>query len=278
MKWIVENTMDLWEGLQQMAPQTSKTEIRSWLKQGRVLVDGIVEKNADASIGTGQVISLSKRKKFAAEGVEILYEDRDFVVIDKPVGLLSVSTHFQKEQTAHAILKSYYQKPVEVVHRLDQDTSGVLLFARHEKAKEELKKLFEVHAIERCYIAIVEGQPKEQSGTWKSFLQERPDYRVQEVEADEGGQLAITHYVWKGSKGRYSWLELQLETGKKNQIRVHCQAAGFPIVGDRKYGATSNPLKRLGLHAHTLYFVHPFTKKRMQIVSPLPDAFRHFCS
>lgn len=261
-----------------MASQASKTEIRSWIKQGRVLVNGIVETQTDKLLEPGHILSLSRRKKFAAEGVEILYEDRDFVVIDKPAGLLSVGTHFQKEQTAHTILKNYYQKTVEVVHRLDQDTSGVLLFARHEKAKDALKKLFETHAIERFYTAIVEGQPKEMTGSWKSFLKERADYRVEEVDSkEEGGALAITHYLWKSSKGRYSWLELRLETGKKNQIRVHCQAAGFPVVGDRKYGSTSNPLKRLGLHAHTLQFIHPFTRKTIKITAPLPEVFLQFC-
>lgn len=260
-----------------MAPQASKTEIRSWIKQGRVLVDGIVETKIDQLLEPGQVLALSRRKKFAAEGVEILYEDRDFVVIDKPAGLLSVGTHFEKEQTAHAILKNYYQKTVEVVHRLDQDTSGVLLFARHEKAKDALKKLFETHAIERFYTAIVEGKPQEMTGTWKSFLKERADYLVEEVGSAEEGELAITHYVWKSSKGRYSWLELRLETGKKNQIRVHCQTAGFPVAGDRKYGSTSNPLKRLGLHAHTLQFIHPFTHKTIKITAPLPEVFFRVC-
>lgn len=273
MKLVVQESMRLWEALLLMAPQTSKTEVRSWLKQGRVLVDGSIEQRADVTVQPNQTLSLSKRKKFAMEEVEILYEDRDFVVIDKPAGLLSVSSHFQKEQTAHAILKNYYQKPVEVVHRLDQDTSGVLLFARHEKARDAIKKLFEVHAIERFYAAIVEGRPVEGAGIWQSFLKEGTDYRVQEVSAEEGGNFAVTHYTWKASKGHFSWLELKLETGKKNQIRVHCQAAGLPIVGDRKYGATSNPLKRLGLHAHTLLFVHPFTHKTIKVTSPLPTEF-----
>ena len=188
--------------------------------------------------------------------------------------MLSVATAFDKTNTAHSVLKAQFKpRQVYVVHRLDQDTSGVMLFALKENCFEAMKKIFEKHDIDRVYYAIVEGNLDSSSGTWQSYLYEDANYHVHSTTSAQTGELAITHYEVKAANKHYSLLELKLETGRKNQIRVHCQQAGNPVVGDKKYGATKNPLKRLGLHAYMLAFVHPSTHKKKIFTSPLPEVF-----
>lgn len=207
-------------------------------------------------------MTVGQRKKVIRPGLPIMYEDQEIVIIDKPSGLLSVATAFEKGETVHALLKAHYHpRKVFVVHRLDQDTSGVMVFALNQEACDRLKDLFAVHDIERAYTAIVEGQPTTLKGSWQSYQYEDTQYKIHETEDETYGRLAITHFQTIASSKRYTWLELKLETGRKNQIRVHCESAGHSVVGDKKYGAQSNPLKRLCLHAHLLAFQHPFTKK-----------------
>jgi len=277
MKYTVPQDLPLLEALAKLAPDSSKTSLRSWLKEGRVFVNGKCEKLGTHLVSEGQVVSLGAKAKHTSEGdLKIIYEDNHIVVVDKPHGLLSVSTAFENGITAHGLLKKNYKpKKVYVVHRLDQDTSGVMLFALSEEAYIALKKMFEKHDLERSYTAIVEGKMEFADGTWRSYLYEDPvTYIVHETDIPEQGKLAITHYqVFKTTK-KHSVIQLKLETGKKNQIRVHCQKAGFPIIGDKKYGAKSNPIKRLGLHAHLLCFDHPITHKKMRFESPLPEEFR----
>jgi 23S rRNA pseudouridine1911/1915/1917 synthase len=274
MKYIVPQDLTLLEALTALSPQSSKTTLRSWLKEGRITVDGQVMKLGHLPVLQGQTIRIGPRRKMIEGGVEILYEDTDLVVIDKPSGLLSVATFFEKGETAHAILKNYFRpRKIFVVHRIDQDTSGVMLFALNEKSYENLKKTFEAHDIERSYTAIVEGRMEAAKGTWQSLLYEDDNYVVKKTEDADRGQEAITHYRTELATKAYSWLTLTLETGRKNQIRVHCQEAGHSIVGDKKYGAKSNPLKRLALHAHLLAFKHPVTGQPLRFESPPPREF-----
>lgn len=255
-------------------PDSSKTTLRSWIKDGRVTVDGKVAKKASTEIHTDQKVALGARIRFVGNGVRLIYEDSNIVIIDKPTGLLSVSTAFEKKETAHAVLKdSFRPKKVFVVHRLDQDTSGVMAFALDEYTYEKLKEDFEKHLIQRQYIAVVERKMEESEGTWQSYLFEDANYVVHSTSDPKKGTLAITHYECIARSSRYSMLRLTLETGKKNQIRVHCQDAGHSVVGDKKYGARSNPLKRLGLHAELLAFRHPVTKKEMRFESEVPEIF-----
>ena len=264
----------LLEALQHQYPQNSKSSLRSWIKQGRVRVEGAVITRPDEPIRPGQRISLGPHYKSLPGGLLILYEDAHLVAVEKPCGLLSVATAFQKEQTAHALLKDYYRpRQVEVVHRLDQETSGVMLFALTPQGREGLKKLFEVHDLERSYVAIVEGALDTAKGTWESRLVEDAQYRVHQSRDPAVGKRAVTHFVRCACTPHYSWLELTLETGRKNQIRVHCQDAGYPVVGDKKYGSSQNPLKRLCLHAYKLAFVHPVSGKKLQFTSEIPSAF-----
>lgn len=275
MKYIAKTETSLLDALTHLSPQSSKTTLKSWIKEGRVQIDQQTASSPNTIVAAGQSVSLGNRKKFLPGDILILHEDADLVVIDKPSGLLSVAAAFDKTETAHAILKKHYRnRKVYVVHRLDQDTSGVMIFAFSEPAFEKLKEDFEAHNIERSYTGIVEGCTSLTSGTWKCFLYEDSNYVVYPTDDPTQGKEAITHYVVKNKTKHYSEIEFTLETGRKNQIRVHCQLAGHPIVGDKKYGATTRPIKRLCLHAHLLAFTHPITHKKMRFTSPVPDDFR----
>lgn len=274
MKFVSSGDVMLLDALFQAAPNSSKTTVRSWLKKGRIYVDGQVVKAGNTLVNKGQTIEIKSRPHYFKKGVKILYEDQYLVAIEKPEGLLSVATAFQKDQTAHAFLKTRFRpKRIYVVHRLDQDTSGVILFALNKHALENLKAAFEKHEIERRYVAIVEGHLATQTGTWISYLYEDENYYVHSTKNKRKGQLAITHYKVCGISKKHTLLDLRLETGKKNQIRVHCQDAGHPVAGDQKYGAHSNPIKRLCLHAYYLSFKHPITQKIMRFESKVPVSF-----
>lgn len=274
MQINADNEESLLNLLAVMSPGSSKTTLRSWLKEERITVDGKIVKNGSVLIEKGQQIALTEKPQFAGSGIRIIYEDRHLVAIEKPNGLLSVATAFEKEETAHGILKNYYYpRKVQVVHRLDQETSGVMLYALSDQGYEGLKALFEKHTIERSYCAVVEGHPEPKNGTWQSHLYEDNLYVVHSTKDPEKGRLAITHYTTKKTSARFSLLELKLETGRKNQIRVHCNDHGCPVVGDKKYGSTTDPIKRLCLHAALIAFVHPATGKEMRFTSPIPSSF-----
>jgi 23S rRNA pseudouridine1911/1915/1917 synthase len=258
-----------------IAPDSSKTTLRSWIKEGRVTVDDRPIKRADHLVHKGQKVAIHKKKNLAEHTLHILYQDDHLVAIEKPEGLLSVSTAFEKKETAHSILKKHFHpRKVYVVHRIDQDTSGVMLFALSDQGYRGLKTLFESHEIERSYCAIVEGKISPLQGTWKSYVYEDANYRVHSSQNQSKGSLAITHYQVVGVSPRYSRLVLTLETGRKNQIRVHCQDHGHSIVGDKKYGSNLDPVKRLCLHAASLAFVHPVTNKKLELISKIPGCFQ----
>lgn len=266
--------MTLKEALQQIFPDSSRRTLQNWLKNGRFRLDGKPISREDTPLMVGQ--TLSSKDTFKAPkvaGLKILYEDRFFIVINKPVGLLSVPLdEEQNKRDALGLLRQSYETDhIFAVHRIDKETSGILLFARGKESEEKFDQLFAKHDILREYYAIVEGRLKENSGTWKSKLLELPSYRVVE---DENGKDATTHFSVIRRSAKYTYLKLQLETGRKHQIRVHCQNAGHSIVGDERYGSMENPLKRLCLHACTLGFKHPFTKKEVQFTSPLPTVFQ----
>lgn len=274
MKIDVKEEMSLMAALEKAYPESSKTTIRSFLKEGRVWVGQKPQKLANTTVYPGQTIQVLPRKRLEEDQLEIMFEDRHLVVVNKPSGLLSVATKFETAETAHGILKRTYKpKKVFVIHRLDQDTSGVMLFGLSEHSYEGLKKVFENHSIEREYYAIVEGVLEEPSGVWESYLYEDANYKVHQTDDPKKGEQAITYFEVLKTTRKWSLLKLRLKTGKKNQIRVHCQSAGHPIVGDKKYGATMNPIGRLALHAGLLEFKHPVTNKKMRFESKLPEEF-----
>jgi RluA family pseudouridine synthase len=217
---------------------------------------------------------------FLPPQLNLLYEDDDILVVSKASGLLSVASEAEKEETALKYLNEYLrakkkQQRVHPVHRLDRDTSGVMMFAKNFKTKEKLKLKFAAHDIERTYVAVVEGRLSPSRGTVRSYLYEDATYTVRTTEDENLGKKAITHFQVMDAGDHFTMVEVTLETGRKNQIRVHLASLGHPVAGDTKYGARTNPLGRLGLHAQLLGFDHPATGKHMVFTAPLPDVFRH---
>lgn len=258
-----------------VTPDSTITTLRSWIKQGRVTVDGKPITQASFIVEENQEVKVHPKPRFTDKGdVRIIYEDRFLVVLDKPEGILTVKAAFESEKTLHKFLKATYgTKKVRVVHRLDQGTSGVILFALEEQTYLGLKKLFEKHDLNRRYTALLEGALDEGTGTWESYLWEDDAYVVHATNDPSQGKHAITHFTVLDKTKHYTLVECTLATGRKNQIRVQAAAAGFPVAGDTKYGSRKNPLNRLGLHAHLLEFVHPITKKKMKFESEVPENF-----
>ncbi len=266
--------MTLYEALRQIFPDSSRRSLQNWLKNGRFRLDGKLIAWENIPLFKGQTLAVKETFKAPkVRGLNILYEDRYLIIIDKPVGLLSVplDDNQQKKHALGLLREQYETDQIYAVHRIDRETSGILLFARGKESEKKFDCLFERHDIEREYYAIVEGKLKQKKGIWKSKLLELSSLDVVE---SENGKEAITHYSVIRSSRKYTYLKLTLETGRKHQIRVHCQMAGYPIVGDVRYGSTENPLKRLCLHACTLGFKHPFTQKQVKFTSPLPPIFQ----
>ena len=269
----------LLEALQAKFPDSSKTSLRQMLQGGRVRVNGEVEKDAKRPIGDDEVVDIVSKAvaRQLPPGLVILHEDTEVIVVLKSHGLLTVATERERESTAQAYLNDYLRaqraERIHVVHRLDRDTSGVLVFAKTFHARERLKEQFAEHSAERLYVAIVEGAIDPPRGTIRSHLFERRDLKMVSVEPRPEAKLAVTHYRTVRTNAQYSMLEVTLETGRKNQIRAHLSEAGHPVIGDRMYGATTNPIDRLGLHAKLLGFVHPTSGKKMTFTAPLPRPF-----
>ena len=272
--------MTLLEALQTRFPDSSKTTLRQLLQKGRVSVNGAVEKDAKLVLDDDDIVDVGAKptQRALPPGVTVLHEDDAVIVLLKPHGLLTVATERERENTLQAGLNRYLagggRERIHVVHRLDRETSGVLVFAKTFPAREALKEQFAEHSADRLYIAVVEGTMSSPEGTFRSNLLEGRDLRMRSVAAHADAKLAVTHYRTVEVKAPYSMLEVTLETGRKNQIRAHLSEAGHPVVGDQFYGATTNPLDRLGLHAKLLGFTHPTTGKRLSFTAPIPHVFR----
>lgn len=260
--------ISLFEFLEQKNKEVSKSTIRSWIKDKRVVIDGKLRQKGEVSEQASWYLK-PKEKRLPAK-VKILYQDPHFIVLDKPPSLLSVATDNQPH-CLHGILKKIFHKKVYVVHRLDQGTSGVILFALSEEGYVGLKEMFRKHDLKRVYYGIVEGEVEEDEGVFDVQIKEDKSTTMRVVKT--GGVQAITYWQKEKIKKGYTLLKFLLQTGKKNQIRVQCQHAGFPITGDKKYGAKKDPIKRLALHAYELSFVHPLTNKPMRFISPVPKKF-----
>lgn len=315
--------MKLIDYLREKYPETSRTAIKQMLEKGRVQVNGEQRTAYDFPVEKGDKVTLlpktvsiarasltEVRDEVAAEGVKILFEDDDYIVVDKPAGLLTMSSARgskaktgHKEKTLYAILNAYIKEEartrrkedlaagrrpdrstakVWIVHRIDRGTSGVLVFAKNERAKDLLQSKWRDYVTEREYIAILERKVEKESGAIQSWLLENPKSlkMLSLPEETPGAQLAISHYkvlnyIHK-PKGAYTLTSFSLLTGRKNQIRVHAASIGNPVAGDEKYGAQTNPIHRLALHASSLVFRHPFTGKTVRCVSPLPEPFQLF--
>jgi len=271
--------MLLLEKLAQLFPESSRTTLRQMLQHGRVRVNGEVEKDAKRNVAADDAVEVTDKKaaRLLPPELTLLHEDRDLLVVVKANGLLTVPTEREKDTTAQAYLNHYLgaraEDRVHVVHRLDRETSGVLVFAKNFHAREALKEQFAAHSVDRVYIAVIEGTLPEGRGSFRSHLLERRDLRMVSVKAHKDAKHAVTHYRTIEKNVKYSMLEVTLETGRKNQIRAHLSEAGHPIVGDQFYGSTVNPLGRLGLHAKLLGFKHPTSGERMSFTAPIPRVF-----
>ena len=220
----------------------------------------------------------SKHKRaFHSKDLDIVYEDPYLLVIDKHPGLLSMSNN-TRQLTAQAVLNRYLEKgggrnTAHIVHRLDRDTSGLMVYAKDVQTQQALVDGWQELVTDRRYIALVEGELEKQRGCVRSWLTEDKRFITHSSPTDNGGKYAVTHYNVMASSNGYSLVECVLETGRKNQIRVHMADLGHSVVGDAKYGSENDPMRRLGLHAYMLCFVHPVTGKRLRFETPVPACF-----
>lgn len=258
-----------------------RTTVKDYLKHNQVMVNGNVTRQWDQALRVGDVVKVNTSREFQLfrhSRLHIMYEDDDIIVVNKGYGLLSMGTDTKRDGTAYSLLRDYVKRvdprqQLFIVHRLDQQTSGVMLFAKTMEAKEAMQHNWNNMVLERKYAAIVKGRPDPESGTISSYLAENAAHEVYSTDKPSEGKLAVTRYRTVRTRGGYSLLELQLETGRKNQIRVHLADKGMPIVGDRRYGSDISPIHRLALHAETLRFIHPITKRDMYFTCPLPPGF-----
>lgn len=286
---IVTENSPLFRYLLKAFPQNKRTTAKQLLKFGAVIVNGKVITQHDYSLKTGDEISFrpKPKKDFKKTTLNkrpvletpfpIVYEDEALVVIEKPAGLLTIATDKIKTRTAYYELTDYVRSTgltgkerIFIVHRLDRDASGLIVFAKDEDTKLALQKNWD--KVEKRYYAIVEGTPKQKADTIESHLVEDKFRRVYSAKESKFSKHAVTKYQVIKTSGKYSLLEVTLITGRKNQIRVHLSDIGHPIAGDEKYGSTTDPGGRLGLHAYYLAFHHPKTDELKVFTSKLPDS------
>lgn len=263
-------------------------KVKSILEHGLVSVDGKATTKYNAPLKPGQTVTIGAyvpeppANALAASHPPILYEDRELLVIDKPAGLLTISTGSKEpEDTAYRQMTAYVRRKnpenrIFVVHRLDRDTSGVVVFAKNPEMKAALQDNWDKLALYRGYYAVVEGRMEEPTGRLVGWLKETSTHIVYLSRREGDGKEAVTNYQLLRSNGDYSYLRVWLETGRKNQIRVQLSELGHPVTGDKKYGAKRDPLKRLGLHAWKLELTHPFTGKRLDLIAEPPQKFADF--
>ena len=272
----------------------TRTSVKQLLSQRRVTVNAGIQTRHDTPVKPGDMVQINQGRgnvELRHPKLRVIYEDNALIVVEKKNGLLTVPYNPKSsEMTAYSILKDYVRKQsnrntVHVVHRLDRETSGVLVFAKSAELQEYMRTYWKQLVTRRTYVALVEGHLEKKEGTITSWLTEdNQTAMVYSSDKDNGGQKAITNYkvlkattIGEGDQEiNISLVELNLETGRTNQIRVHMQSIGHPIIGDRKYGHGNeySPIDRLCLHARTLEFIHPMTEKKVRFEAPLPKEFK----
>lgn len=279
-EYKVTHECELLEFLFEIFKDSSKNSVKSLLSNHRVLVDGAPVSQFNYKLYPGDIVMIAKTaiKQKARGNLPIIYEDDEMIVIDKPSGLLSVASDKEKGVTAFRIINDYVQQKdkhnrIFVVHRIDEDTSGVLMFVKDSKLRDALQDNWNDLVKKRGYFAIIEGEMKEKEGTITSYLKKNSLNLMYSSHKKGDGQLAITHYKTIKSNDKYSLLDVTIDSGRKNQIRVHLGEKGHNIIGDDKYGNPSNPLGRLGLHAYELILTHPFTSKELKFHANMPKEF-----
>ena len=258
----------------------SRNNIKSLLSRRLVAVDGVPVSRFDAPLTPGQQVTIlpSSAPRADALPFPLLYEDRHLIVVNKPAKLLSVANDKEKVRTAYHIVTDYVKARrvddrIFVLHRLDRDTSGVLMFARDPETKELFQSRWNEIITRRGYLAVVEGTPRPDRDTIRSYLVETDTHLSFSGQPGKGAKEAVTSYQVVKSGGGYSLLDISIETGRKNQIRVHMKELGHPVAGDKQYGARTNPIGRLCLHANELSFLHPGTGEHVTFKARIPRDF-----
>ena len=259
----------------------SRSSVKSLLGHRQVTVNEKVVTQFDYMLKAADSVVINSTRgnvELVHPKLRIIFEDSDLIVVEKKEGLLSVTTGRETETTAFLILKNYVKKSstrnkIYTVHRLDRETSGVLVFAKHSDAQHILRDNWHEIVTKRVYVAVVEGKVEKESDRIVSWLTENEiSLKISSSRTDNGGKEAITNYRVIKSNDEFSLLEIELETGRKNQIRVHMESIGHPIVGDRKYGSTTT-IGRLALHTRVLEFYHPMTSEPLHFETPVPREF-----
>ena len=278
--YTVEHGAPLLEWLLANVKGESRSKVKATLKGRGVRVNGKVITRFDYPLTTGMKVSVSKSKRngiFQSKYVRIVYEDRFLVVIEKSIGILSMagghSTLNVKSVLDEYFNKSHQHCTAHVVHRLDRDTSGLMVYTKDIPTARLLEESWHEIVYDRRYIAVVSGKMEENDGTIANWLKDNKSYISYSSPTDNGGKYAITHFHTLKRTSEYSLVEYKLETGRKNQIRVHSADMGHPVCGDTKYGDGNNPLHRLCLHAYLLCFYHPITHERMEFTMHIPPIF-----
>ena len=260
----------------------SKNKIKDILQGRGIKVNGKVITQFDFPLKNGMKIAISKTKRndqLKSRYMKIVYEDRFLVVIEKNVGILSMAAG-HSSLNVKSLLDMYFQKTrqkcrAHVVHRLDRDTSGLMIYAKDMQTEQILEHEWHDIVYDRRYVAVLSGEMEHDEGTIANWLKDNKAYFTYSSPVDNGGKYAITHYHTLDRTVDHSLVEFRLETGRKNQIRVHSADMGHPVCGDVKYGNGDDPLHRLCLHAYVLCFYHPVTHEAMEFTSPIPSSFRH---
>ena len=260
----------------------SRNSIKSLLAHRQVMVNNKVTTQFNLALQPNDLVAVNSGRgniELNHPKLRIIFEDQYLIVVEKKEGLLTVSTGNSEETTAFSILKTHVKKSspqnrIYVVHRLDRETSGVIMFAKTKEVQLILQENWHRIVTRRIYVALIEGKVEKEQDTIITWLSENEkSLKIHSSDTDNGGQQAITHYRCVKSNENFSLLEIELETGRKNQIRVHMQGIGHPIVGDKKYGAGISPIGRLGLHARLLAFYHPITTEVVSFETSVPRNF-----
>lgn len=262
-------------------PNKGRNKVKMLLTRGQVMVENRIVTRHDHPLEANQtvkVLGMGTADRESMHGVRILFEDDDIIVIDKPPGLLSIATEEERTLTAYHILTDHVRVAnprarIFVVHRLDRETSGIMMFAKREEVQQTLQSDWRDMVQERAYVVLVEGRVNPLEGTIETWLKESST-RTMYVSRPGDGVKALTEYKVLDTGGDFTLLEVHLQTGKKNQIRVHMQHIGHSVVGDRRYGARKNPIGRLGLHARVLAFTHPKTGEVLRFETRIPPTFK----
>lgn len=273
-KYIVKENEILIEFLKKTFSNLSKNSVKSLLHNEKVFINGNMITKYNYELNIGDVVEIREK---VAKNIDIIYEDKDIIVINKPSGLLTVATEKEKNKTAYHLVMEYLKKKnknnrIFVIHRLDKDTSGIIMFAKNERAKHLYQDNWNDIVKKRCYYAVIDGKMQNKEGTIKSYLKENGNmvYSVK----DRSGKLAITEYKVLKERKNISLLDINLRTGRKNQIRVHMKENKTPILGDLKYGKKSKLINRLALHAYKLELINPVTKKLLTFEASMPNEIK----